>query len=179
MSPEHVPRLIPRAVDPRWEVRRRCFLVGIDVVVFSLGNKVPIAQPHLAKILPRISPPSCPYHSLLLAAHPPLPVSHHSATPRGHAAGRQVVCQARAGSDVVAPSDMMDGRVGAIRDALDSEGFTDVSILVRRSPRGYCSRTENRGEGVGWVANRGVYCCGRPARESSVDRWRRTKARRG
>lgn len=38
--------------------------------------------------------------------------------------------QARAGSDVVAPSDMMDGRVGAIRDALDSEGFTDVSILA-------------------------------------------------
>ena len=42
----------------------------------------------------------------------------------------QVVCQARAGADIVAPSDMMDGRVGAIRDALDSEGFTDVSILA-------------------------------------------------
>mmetsp|Transcript_111377 Transcript_111377/g.311270 ORF Transcript_111377/g.311270 Transcript_111377/m.311270 type:complete len:399 (-) Transcript_111377:53-1249(-) len=42
---------------------------------------------------------------------------------------KQAVCQARAGSDVVAPSDMMDGRVKAIRDALDSEGFTDVSIL--------------------------------------------------
>lgn len=42
---------------------------------------------------------------------------------------KQAVCQAKAGSDVVAPSDMMDGRVGAIRDALDSEGFTDVSIL--------------------------------------------------
>ena len=35
-----------------------------------------------------------------------------------------------AGSDCVAPSDMMDGRVGAIRDALDAEGFTDVSILA-------------------------------------------------
>lgn len=43
---------------------------------------------------------------------------------------KQAVMQARAGSDVVAPSDMMDGRVGAIRDALDSEGFTDVSILA-------------------------------------------------
>ncbi|CAJ1954568.1 unnamed protein product [Cylindrotheca closterium] len=42
---------------------------------------------------------------------------------------KQAVCQAKSGSDVVAPSDMMDGRVGAIRDALDSEGFTDVSIL--------------------------------------------------
>ena len=38
--------------------------------------------------------------------------------------------QARAGSDMVAPSDMMDGRVGAIRDALDSEGYTDVSIMA-------------------------------------------------
>jgi porphobilinogen synthase len=42
---------------------------------------------------------------------------------------KQAVCQARAGADIVAPSDMMDGRVMAIRDALDSEGFTDVSIL--------------------------------------------------
>uniref|UniRef100_A0A7S4MPM8 Delta-aminolevulinic acid dehydratase n=1 Tax=Odontella aurita TaxID=265563 RepID=A0A7S4MPM8_9STRA len=43
---------------------------------------------------------------------------------------KQAVSQAKAGADVVAPSDMMDGRVGAIRDALDSEGFTDVSILA-------------------------------------------------
>ena len=37
---------------------------------------------------------------------------------------------ARAGADVVAPSDMMDGRVGAIRDALDAEGFANVSVLA-------------------------------------------------
>jgi porphobilinogen synthase len=43
---------------------------------------------------------------------------------------KQAVMQARAGCDIVAPSDMMDGRVGAIRDALDSDGFTDVSILA-------------------------------------------------
>jgi len=42
---------------------------------------------------------------------------------------RQAVVQARAGADVIAPSDMMDGRVGAIREALDAEGFTDVAIL--------------------------------------------------
>ena len=36
---------------------------------------------------------------------------------------------ARAGADVVAPSDMMDGRVAAIRDALDVEGLGDVSVL--------------------------------------------------
>lgn len=42
----------------------------------------------------------------------------------------QSLMHARAGADVVAPSDMMDGRVGAIRAALDREGFTDVSILA-------------------------------------------------
>ncbi len=42
---------------------------------------------------------------------------------------RQALCHARAGADIVAPSDMMDGRVGAIREALDDEGFTDVLIL--------------------------------------------------
>ncbi len=39
------------------------------------------------------------------------------------------VSQAKAGADIVAPSDMMDGRVGAIRSALDQSGFNDVSIL--------------------------------------------------
>jgi porphobilinogen synthase len=38
------------------------------------------------------------------------------------------VSQAEAGADLVAPSDMMDGRVGAIRDALDEAGYTDVGI---------------------------------------------------
>lgn len=37
--------------------------------------------------------------------------------------------QARAGADIIAPSDMMDGRIGAIRDALDHEGFQDVAII--------------------------------------------------
>jgi porphobilinogen synthase len=36
---------------------------------------------------------------------------------------------ARAGADMVAPSDMMDGRVGAIRQALDADGFTHVAIM--------------------------------------------------
>ncbi len=39
------------------------------------------------------------------------------------------VSHARAGADMVAPSDMMDGRVLAIREALDSHGYTDVSIM--------------------------------------------------
>jgi porphobilinogen synthase len=43
---------------------------------------------------------------------------------------RQSLNQARAGADVIAPSDMMDGRVGAIREALDAEGYLDVQILA-------------------------------------------------
>ena len=42
---------------------------------------------------------------------------------------REALCHARAGADIVAPSDMMDGRVGAISQALDSDGFADVAIL--------------------------------------------------
>jgi porphobilinogen synthase len=40
------------------------------------------------------------------------------------------VSHARAGASIVAPSDMMDGRVGAIREALDANGFEDVAILA-------------------------------------------------
>src|ERR1700726_3254789 len=42
---------------------------------------------------------------------------------------RQALVQAEAGCDVIAPSDMMDGRVGAIREALDASGFLDVQIM--------------------------------------------------
>ena len=43
---------------------------------------------------------------------------------------RTAVSQARAGADVIAPSDMMDGRVGAIRAALDDEGLSDTPIMA-------------------------------------------------
>jgi porphobilinogen synthase len=43
---------------------------------------------------------------------------------------RQAIVQAEAGCDVIAPSDMMDGRVGAIRDALDGRGFERVQIMA-------------------------------------------------
>jgi porphobilinogen synthase len=42
---------------------------------------------------------------------------------------RTAVSQARAGADIIAPSDMMDGRVGTIRSALDDEGFADTPIM--------------------------------------------------
>lgn len=43
--------------------------------------------------------------------------------------GRMAVAQAEAGADIIGPSDMMDGRVGYIREALDDHGFTNVSIM--------------------------------------------------
>ena len=42
---------------------------------------------------------------------------------------KMAVAQAKAGADIIGPSDMMDGRVGAIRKGLDAEGYTEVSIM--------------------------------------------------
>lgn len=44
--------------------------------------------------------------------------------------GKMAVAQAQAGADIVGPSDMMDGRVGFIRDILDDSGFTNTSIMA-------------------------------------------------
>jgi porphobilinogen synthase len=43
---------------------------------------------------------------------------------------KEALSHAEAGADIVAPSDMMDGRVGAIREALDEEGFEHVAIMA-------------------------------------------------
>ncbi len=42
---------------------------------------------------------------------------------------KQALCHARAGADIISPSDMMDGRIAALRAALDAEGFTKVSLM--------------------------------------------------
>jgi porphobilinogen synthase len=42
---------------------------------------------------------------------------------------KMALAQAQAGIDIIGPSDMMDGRVGVIREALDENGFTEVSIM--------------------------------------------------
>lgn len=42
---------------------------------------------------------------------------------------KQALCHARAGADIISPSDMMDGRIAALRRALDAEGFTNVSLM--------------------------------------------------
>lgn len=49
--------------------------------------------------------------------------------PTLHLLGKMSVAQAQAGIDIIGPSDMMDGRVGFIRDELDLAGFQDVSIM--------------------------------------------------
>ena len=49
----------------------------------------------------------------------------------------EALSHARAGADIVAPSDMMDGRVGRIREELDNEGFDEVAILSYAAK--YCS----------------------------------------
>ncbi|MGB7284066.1 MAG: porphobilinogen synthase [Candidatus Acidiferrum sp.] len=49
----------------------------------------------------------------------------------------QALSHARAGADIVAPSDMMDGRVGAIRETLDEHKFQDIAILAYAAK--YCS----------------------------------------
>jgi porphobilinogen synthase len=43
---------------------------------------------------------------------------------------RTAVSQAAAGADIIAPSDMMDGRIGAIREALDSSGYQDIALMA-------------------------------------------------
>jgi porphobilinogen synthase len=47
---------------------------------------------------------------------------------------KQAICEARAGVDIIGPSDMMDGRVGYLRAALDKEGFQNVLIMS------YCAK---------------------------------------
>ena len=42
---------------------------------------------------------------------------------------KQALCHARAGADIISPSDMMDGRIAALRSALDAEGFASVSLM--------------------------------------------------
>lgn len=50
---------------------------------------------------------------------------------------RQAVAYAQAGSDIIAPSDMMDGRIGHIREALDAEGFSHIPLMSYAAK--YCS----------------------------------------
>src|SRR5262245_34363598 len=68
---------------------------------------------------------------------------------------RQAVVQATAGCDVIAPSDMMDGRVGAVRRALDEAGFERVSIMAYAAKYASAFYGPFR-DAVGSAANLGV-----------------------
>jgi porphobilinogen synthase len=65
-----------------------------------------------------------------LESHPPSEESSIDNDATLELLARTATSHARAGADIVAPSDMMDGRVGALRAELDSEGFQDVPILA-------------------------------------------------
>jgi porphobilinogen synthase len=68
---------------------------------------------------------------------------------------RQALVQADAGCDVIAPSDMMDGRIGAIRDALDSRGFEPVRIMAYSAKYASCFYGPFR-DAVGSTGNLGA-----------------------
>jgi porphobilinogen synthase len=68
---------------------------------------------------------------------------------------RQALSLAEAGSDVVAPSDMMDGRIGAIRDALERAGFIHTRILAYSAKYASCFYTPFR-DAVGSAASLGA-----------------------
>jgi len=67
---------------------------------------------------------------------------------------KQALMHAQAGSDIVAPSDMMDGRIGAIRDALESAGFIHTRIMAYAAKYASCYYGPFR-EAVGSAANLG------------------------
>jgi len=67
---------------------------------------------------------------------------------------KQALMHAQAGSDVVGPSDMMDGRIGAIRDALESAGFIHTRIMAYAAKYASCYYGPFR-EAVGSAANLG------------------------
>jgi porphobilinogen synthase len=67
---------------------------------------------------------------------------------------KQALAQAAAGCDVIAPSDMMDGRVGVIRDALDDAGLDHVRILAYAAKYASCFYGPFR-DAVGSAANLG------------------------
>jgi porphobilinogen synthase len=67
---------------------------------------------------------------------------------------KQAISLAKAGADIVAPSDMMDGRIGAVRKALDGKGFENVGILSYAAKYASCFYGPFR-EAVGSGANLG------------------------
>ncbi len=85
---------------------------------------------------------------------------------------KEAVSHARAGADMVAPSDMMDGRVGFIRDELDEAGFEDVPILAyaAKFASGYYGPFRDAAESAPKFGDRRAYQMDPPnAREALVE----------
>jgi len=72
---------------------------------------------------------------------------------------KMAVSMAKAGADIVAPSDMMDGRVGAIRTALDKNGFTQIPIMSysAKFASGYYSPFRNAAQSTPCFGDRKTY----------------------
>ncbi len=72
---------------------------------------------------------------------------------------RMSVSMAKAGADIIAPSDMMDGRVGAIRKSLDENGFTDIPIMAysAKFASGYYSPFRDAAQSAPCFGNRNTY----------------------
>ena len=72
----------------------------------------------------------CEYTTTATAASLASPTAASTTTPRSSCWRAPPSRRPRAGADIIAPSDMMDGRVGAIRAALDDDGFTETPIMA-------------------------------------------------
>ncbi|MEO8069365.1 MAG: porphobilinogen synthase [Flavobacteriales bacterium] len=82
---------------------------------------------------------------------------------------KMALAHARAGADMVAPSDMMDGRIGAMRHGLDAEGFTDTAVMsyaVKFASAYYGPFREAAGSAPGFGDRRSYQMDARNAREA-------------
>jgi len=89
------------------------------------------------------------------------------------------VSHAEAGADIVAPSDMMDGRVGAIRSALDAEGFSEIPIMAyaAKYASAYYGPFREAADSAPAFGDRRAYQMDRRTRRKRCVRWRWTSAR--
>ncbi|MCP9776108.1 porphobilinogen synthase [Cyanobium sp. WAJ14-Wanaka] len=129
-------------VGRAWDLGIRCVVLFPKVAdglktedgaeCFNEGGLIPRAIRRLKEVCPEMAimtdvaldPYSCDGHDGIVSAEGEVLNDETVAI-----LCRQAVAQARAGADLIGPSDMMDGRVAAIREALDEEGFEHVGII--------------------------------------------------
>ena len=129
-------------VGRAWDLGIRCVVLFPNVAdglktedgaeCFNEGGLIPLAIRRLKEVHPEMAimtdvaldPYSCDGHDGIVSGEGVVLNDETVAL-----LCKQAVAQARAGADLIGPSDMMDGRVGAIREALDEEGFEHVGII--------------------------------------------------